>query len=282
MTVGSTGAVRPSPPNIVMHAARFEIMPFARGEEEAAALPPAHLTVTCSPKHGLDHTLGVCERLRAPGHRLTVHLAARMVRGTTHLDELLGRMAEAGIDDAFIIAGDATEPEGPFSSAVDLLPLVHEHDARPKTVGIAGYPEGHPLVSDAALAAALEQKAPFADYITTQLCFDAGAVLRFARSAPLPVIAGVPGIVDPTKLLEISARVGVGPSLRYLRKQGGVRSLLRLNRRAADALHDALAPESATIAGFHYFTFNRLVETVRWAQHRCDAVGAERASAPAS
>ena len=50
-----------------------------------------------------------------------------MVRGREHLDELLGRMTENGIDDAFVIGGDATPPHGPYSSAVELLPIIHEH-----------------------------------------------------------------------------------------------------------------------------------------------------------
>jgi methylenetetrahydrofolate reductase (NADPH) len=79
----------PAPERDAMNS-RFEILPFARGEEEAARLPgPAHLTVTCSPKHGLDHTVEVAARLRALGHLVTVHFAARMVRGRDHLDELL-------------------------------------------------------------------------------------------------------------------------------------------------------------------------------------------------
>ena len=46
--------------------ARFEVLPFARGEEEAAKLPEhVRLTVTCSPKHGLDHTVEVAGRLCA-------------------------------------------------------------------------------------------------------------------------------------------------------------------------------------------------------------------------
>jgi methylenetetrahydrofolate reductase (NADPH) len=80
----------------------------------------------------------------------------------------------------------------------------------------------------------------------------------------------VPGIVDRRKLLEISARVGVGPSLSFLRKQGGIRNLLRLSASSADRLYDALAPHvgdgdgQLDLAGFHYFTFNRLVETWTW------------------
>ncbi len=248
---------------------RFEILPFARGEEEAAKLPePVRLTVTCSPKHGLDRTVEVATRLRGLGHQVTVHLAARMVRDRAHLDELLATASAAGVDDLFVIGGDATPPHGPFASAVELLPLVAEHEHRPRTLGIAGYPEGHPLIDDAELARALAEKATLADYVTTQLCYDPDAILRFVASAPLPVVVGIPGMVDRAKLLEISARVGVGPSLSFLRKQGGIRNLLRLSRASADSLYDALAPHTGEIAGFHWFTFNRLLDTWEWERER--------------
>ena len=261
----------------------FEILPFGKGEAEAAELPErVRLTVTCSPKHGLDESIATATRLRALGHSVTLHLAARMVRGRDHLDELLSRMKENGIDDAFVIGGDATPPQGPYASAVELLPIIHEHSRRPATIGIGGYPEGHPLIDDAELADALAQKAPLADYVTTQLCFDPEIVLRWIRGIretgiDLPVLAGVPGIVDPTKLLEISMRVGVGPSLSFLRKQRGLRNLLRLSGRSADRLYDALAA-SEEIAGFHFYTFNRLHDTWEW--HKGKSTGSHRISEP--
>src|SRR4029079_2858390 len=237
---------------------------------------------TCSPKHGLDESIGTATRLRALGHSVTLHLAARMVRGPDHLDELLARMKENGIDDAFVIGGDATPPHGPYASSVELLPIIHDHPRRPVTVGIGGYPARHPLLDDAALTEALAQKAPLADYVTTQLCFDPGAVLRWiegirATGIDLPVLAGVPGIVDPTKLLAISMRVGVGPSLSFLRKQRGLRNLLRLSGRSADRLYDALS-SSEEIAGFHFYTFNRLRDT--WERHQSKRAGSHRLSVP--
>jgi methylenetetrahydrofolate reductase (NADH) len=250
---------------------RYEILPFARGEEEAARLPePVHLTITTSPKHGLDHTVEVATRVRSLGHKVTVHLTARMVRDRAHLDELLATMADAGVDDAFVIGGDASPPHGPYASAGELLPLIHGHPRRPRTLGIAGYPEGHPLIEAGELDAALHAKAPLADYITTQLCFDPKTVLAWIAKTrdegiELPVIVGLPGMVDRAKLLEISMRVGVGPSLSFLRKQRGLLNLLRLSASSAESLYNALAPHRE-LAGFHYFTFNRLLETWRWEQ----------------
>ena len=96
---------------------------------------------------------------------MTAHLAARMVRSREHLDGALAALSEAGVDDAFVIGGDQTPPVGPYASATELLPLLVEHAQRPRTIGIAGYPEGHPLIDDATLTQTLTEKSRVADYI---------------------------------------------------------------------------------------------------------------------
>jgi hypothetical protein len=175
--------------------ARFEILPFGRGVDEAAELPEhVRLTVTASPTHVLDQTVETGTRLRALGHSVTLHLAARMIRDRAHLDSILATMAHAGIDDAFVIGGDATPPVGLYSSAADLLPLIHEHPQRPRTIGIAGYPEGHPLIDSTTLTEALEQKSQRADYIATQLCFDPKVLLEWVRGTRREGI-GLPVVV---------------------------------------------------------------------------------------
>jgi methylenetetrahydrofolate reductase (NADPH) len=259
--------------SFVQDRARFEVLPLGRSEEEAKRLPhPVRLTVTCSPKHGPDEAVAVAGRLHAIGHAVTVHIAARMVRDRAHLDTLLAAMAQAGADDLFLIGGDADPPLGEYRSAVDLLPLVAEHPQRPQTIGIAGYPEGHPLISDEQLARALERKSAHADYVATQMCFDGDILLRWIAEArrqglTLPLLIGMPGKVARTRLLEMSVRIGVGPSLAFVRKQRGLRSLLS-RRSTADRLYKALAPAlddpALNVAGFHYFTFNQLVETWEW------------------
>jgi methylenetetrahydrofolate reductase (NADH) len=86
-------------------------------------------------------------------------------------------MSAAGVDDVFVIGGDAAPPHGAYSSAGELLPVICEHPHRPRTLGIAGYPEGHPLIEPETLERALDEKSRLADYVTTQMCFDA-EVLR--------------------------------------------------------------------------------------------------------
>jgi methylenetetrahydrofolate reductase (NADPH) len=256
----------------------FEVLPLGKSEEEARQLPePVWLTVTCSPRHGPDRTVEVAKRLCALGHDVTPHIAARMVRDRDHLDRLLGDLAEAGIHDLFLIGGDAPEVQGEYSSAVELIEVIAEHPHRPETIGIAAYPEGHPLIDDRTLAQVLEEKSRFASYVTTQMCFDPETLVRWVRNAralglELPVMFGMPGVVDRRRLLEISIRIGVGQSLSFVRKQRGIRNLFSRPSTEADRLYDALAPavsqRELNVEGFHFYTFNQLVDTWRWAREK--------------
>jgi methylenetetrahydrofolate reductase (NADPH) len=257
---------------------RYELLPFGAAEEQAAQLPePARLTITASPKQGLDHTFEMSVRLRELGHGVTPHLAARMVRDRGHLDALLDRAAAAGIDDIFVIGGDVTEPAGPYAGADQLLDELAEDPRRPASIGIGAYPEGHPLIGDEDLKAALVHKSRYADYLVTQLCFDPKVLLSWlegirGEGLSLPAFAGIPGPVDRRRLLDISVRVGVGPSLSFMRKQRGLRRLFRSPVHAAEHLHDALAPHLGDprwgLAGVHYYTFNELVDTWQWHRDR--------------
>jgi methylenetetrahydrofolate reductase (NADH) len=124
---------------------------------------------------------------------------------------------------------------------------------------------------------ALVRKDRIADYMATQLCFDPVVLLRWLEDVresgiALPLYAGVPGPIERRKLLDVSMKVGVGASLRFVRKQHGLLSLLRRPGHEADELRDALLPQLGDpglgIAGLHLFTFNELVATWRWSQER--------------
>jgi methylenetetrahydrofolate reductase (NADPH) len=255
--------------------ARFEVLPFEDIAAEAARLPrPVRVTVTCSAKHGPDSGVETAARLRELGHSVTVHIAARMVRDRDHLDRLLAGMADVEVEDLFLIAGDVEQPVGEYSSAVELLPSVADHPQRPELIGVAGYPEGHPLISDEELERALRAKAPLADYVVTQMCFDAQTLRGWIerereQGLELPVVIGMPGKVTRRKLLRMATRIGVGPSLDFLRKQRGLRALLSRGSTADRLLEDVeplLENPVLAVAGFQYFTFNELLQTWEWHQ----------------
>lgn len=255
-------------------APRYEVLPFGAVQEEAARLAePLRLTVTSSPKHAIDRSLDFAEPLRRAGHGVSLHLAARMVRDRGHLDRILERARELGIDDLFVIGGDAPEPVGPYASAGEALDPIAEHPLRPAALGIGGYPEGHPLIAPDVLDEALARKARVADYVVTQLCFDVQALAAWiegvrARGIELPLYVGAAGPLERRRLLEISMRIGVGPSLRFVRKQRGLAQLFRSPTDAATRFYEQAAPllgrQDLGIAGFHFFTFNELAATVAW------------------
>ena len=89
----------------------------------------------------------------------------------------------------------------------------------------------------------------------------------------LPVYVGIPGAVQRAKLLRVSTRIGIGESIRFLRKHGNfVTRFLqpgRLQPGSADqgARACTLDPEPK-VAGFHIFTFNDLAETEAWRQKK--------------
>ena len=121
---------------------------------------------------------------------------------------------------------------------------------------------------------ALEQKARIATYVVTQLCFDPRVLLTWldglrARGIDLPLFVGAAGPIERRRLLEISMRIGVGPSLRFVRKQRGIAQLFRSPVDSAARVHDEVAPlVGGTVAGFHFFTFNELLATWRWHEER--------------
>lgn len=267
---------------------RYEILPFGAGAEEAANLDePVTLTITCSPRHGLDKTIELAEGLQAHGHTVIPHVSAKLVRDHAHLDEVLGRLSDAGIDEIFLVGGDSPEPHGPFDSAVALLPAIHEHAQRPKRIGIGAYPEGHPLIDPATLRSSLGEKSELADSVVTQMCFDADVLVAWIEEAradglTLPIYIGIPGAVDRRKLLEISMKVGVGQSVSFLRKQRGLRRLFTSPMHATSKLYYELVPRigdpALGIAGFHWYTFNRLGDTLEWEQDHAPAADGARAA----
>lgn len=254
---------------------RYEVLPFGSVVEQAEAVgEPLTLTVTCSPRQGPDRTVELAAELRALGHTVIVHLAARMVSGPEHLDALLRAMAAADLRDAFVIGGDVTVPAGSYGSALELLTDMRAHRDAPATIGVGAYPEGHPLIADDVLLDDLMAKDRLADYLVTQMCFDAAALVGWLQrmrqlNLRLPAYLGVPGAVDRRRLLEISLRVGVGTSISFLRKQRGAGRLFGHGRGAVEDLRDhlaALVGGELGVAGTHFYTFNRLVETVRFAE----------------
>jgi methylenetetrahydrofolate reductase (NADPH) len=252
----------------------FEVLPLKSASDLLPLLPAgARVSVTASPSRGLDATIAFSETLAAAGFRALPHLAAHLVRDRAHLAGTLDRLQAAGIDAAFVAGGDADQI-GPYADALSLLREMAELPWRPAEIGIGAYPQGHPTIPAPSLAAALAAKAPYATFMTTQLCFNVPALTawlaaRRAEGLVLPAVIGVPGAVEVHRLLRISARVGVTDASRYVRKNLPlVGRLLRPAGYRPDRLLAELAPvlgdPAMGVSGLHLYSFNEIASIESW------------------
>lgn len=256
---------------------RFEVLPLAGVEEQIAHVPDgAIVTVTSSPAKGLEATLALCERLRDRGVVAVPHVAARLLRGRDDVAALLRRLDGTGISEVFVVAGDAPEPAGPYEGALGLLREMADLGHTLERIGVTGYPESHASIPDDDTIRAMDAKAPYASYIVSQICYDPSTIERWvgavrARGIALPIYCGIPGAVDMARLLRISLKVGLGDSVRFLRKQGGVVRRLVAGYSPdplVEGLAHLLADPASDVAGWHLFTFNEVENTEQWRQAR--------------
>jgi methylenetetrahydrofolate reductase (NADPH) len=257
---------------------RFEVIPTDSAEDDVVQWVPREVTVTvtASPRKGLEATLGLAERLSNHGYRVVPHVSARLVVDEAHLEEIVARLTSCGIDDIFVPAGDADPPLGRFESALSLLEQVDSLGRPFRQMGITGYPECHPEISDDVTVQAMWDKRHYATYIVSNLCFDAATVKRWirrvrARGVSLPIYFGLAAPVDRTKLLNIATKIGVGESARFL--SGHTGWFLRMGtpggydpNRLLNRLGGVLADPASIVEGIHLFTFNQLRETEQWRQ----------------
>jgi methylenetetrahydrofolate reductase (NADPH) len=257
---------------------RYELVPIKSVEHAIEALPAAApVSVTCSPAKGLTATLDLTARLLDLGHDAVPHLAARQVEGPEHVARLGRWIREHDVREVFVIAGDAPHAAGPYGDSIPFLRRLLELGAGIERVGIPAYPDGHPLIPDVVLRDALRDKeallaeAGVTGSVTTQMCFDPARVRQWllearTRGLEMPVELGIPGVVHRTALMTMGVRLGVGASLRYLRKNRAMARMLKPGHYDPSDLVDALAGEARAlgITGLHVFTFNSVGDTGAW------------------
>jgi len=254
----------------------YEVIPLQGTEESVVEHVPKDiaLTVTASPGKGTWATVELAERLAGHGFGVAPHLSARLIRDRLELGEILQRLRDAGIRKAFVVAGDVDEPAGEFEGAAGLLEAISEIGHDLDEVGITGYPESHPKISDEMTIQAMYEKAPYATYIISQICFDPEVTSEWARrvwlrGVKLPIRVGMPGYVNRQKLVRISAGIGLGESARFLHRQRNL--LLKLFMpggyspdRLIEGLKPGFADPESNIQGLHIYTFNELEQTEAW------------------
>lgn len=256
-------------------AATIEVIPLKGADEKVLRMSrESTVTITCSPQFGLDRSLEHVESAVRHGFTVVPHLAARMVTDEQELRRFIRAVTGLGVDNLYVIAGDADEPVGTFPDAESVLLALREFDHGLRRIGVGCYPEGHPKIADEDLLAALLRKQEYADYMVSQLCFDAATLAGWLTAArrsgvTLPLRIGLAGPLKTTKLAELALKIGVGQSLRYLTKQRGMVSNLVLGRSYAPEhllreLGPALDPAELDVEGVHLFSFNQIDACAEW------------------
>jgi methylenetetrahydrofolate reductase (NADPH) len=272
----------------MLSSARFEVLPTASVEEKIHEhLEPGRtLTVTASPAKGIEATLALTERLARAGYLAVPHLAARMISGRTELAEISARMTEAGVRTVFVPGGDQDPPAGDYHSALDLLEDLTALGRPFAEVGITGYPESHPTISDDLTVQAMWDKRRHASHIVSNLTFDPDLIRVWldrmrARGVTMPMLLGIPGPIDRAKLLGMATKIGVGDSTRFLVKHKGTLARLAApggftGERFLEQCAPALARPESLVTGLHVYTFNQVAETEAWRRGYLDKLMAVR------
>jgi len=258
--------------------ARYEVVPLKSLNDQIPHLPDGcSVSVTCSPTKGIEPTLQLSADLDGRGHQAVPHIAARLVEGREHVEKIAARLNEHDVTEIFVVGGDP-DPVGPYSDGLslmrDLLPLCQTV----RTVGFPAYPDHHAVIPDAALDEALLAKQSLiaelglAGFTSTQMCFNVKTIEQWlrrqrTRGLTVPVHLGVPGAVERARLISLGTRLGIGSSLRYLRKNSG--AIMRMFSPSSYDPDKLITPMSRVadeldITALHVFTFNSIESTAAW------------------
>jgi len=249
-------------------------------EEARGNIPPGtRINVTFLENEDGRMRLDAVHAVKRFGYVPVPHISARRLRTREQLDEYMAALAAAGAcENVLVIAGDPTEPLGPFEDTLAVIKsgLLQQHGVR--NIGVGGYPEGHPAIPESALWSALEGKAAvlrqlgLPGVVITQFGFDVDPVLKWVeavreRGIDLPVRVGVPGPAGVRRLLSFASRLGVGTSTGIAKKYGFSISNL-MGTAGPDkfirALAEGLDPGRHGEVKLHFYTFGGLKATADW------------------
>ncbi|MEU8929174.1 methylenetetrahydrofolate reductase [Streptomyces sp. NPDC048409] len=256
-------------------------------EEARDTIPQGtRINVTFLGNEDLPTRLAAARAVKRLGFVPVPHFSARRLGSRADFEAFLtGLRADGSCHNVFAVGGDPAGPEGPYEDSLSLIEsgLLREYGVR--HVGVSGYPEGHPIISDDVLWSVLRDKsAALAEQgldggIITQFGFDVDPVLAWIEQVrdagiTLPVRVGVPGPAGVRRLLGYAARFGVGTSTAIARKYG--LSLTNLMGTAGPdrflhALADGYDPVRHGDVKIHFYTFGGLRATSEWiARFRAD------------
>jgi methylenetetrahydrofolate reductase (NADPH) len=234
--------------------------------------------VSAIPSKPLSDQIDVARSVHDTGFEAVPHLAARNFLSVEALDDHLRQLvAQAGVRRTLVIAGDRPDPAGPLPDALAIIKSGVLQGNGIKEIGISGYPDGHPRISDGDLERAMTNKLAAAETaglrvrIVTQFTMSTEPVVELVtrlrrRGINNNVSIGLAGPTSMTTLLKFARVCGVKASTQGLaRNIGLVKNLIGASTadpivRALAQMHDQLGDITP-----HFFSFGGLPATTRWA-----------------
>lgn len=252
------------------------------------------VNVTFLGNEDLEMRVAAAKAVRDLGFIPVPHISARRLASRAQLEEFLSRLQDVGATESvFVVGGDPTTPEGPYGDSYDVIRTGLLLDYGVKEVSIAGYPEGHPDISDEVLWRALDEKSlslvqqGLDATILTQFAFDTDPVLAWIdavreRGITSTIRIGTPGPAGIKRLLGFARRFGIGANAMIVKKYGF--SLTNLMGTAGPDKFvtdlSAMLADPSTGSGtesgraadkrgpvkLHFYTFGGLLATADWAR----------------
>ncbi|WP_262777777.1 methylenetetrahydrofolate reductase [Brevibacterium permense] len=251
--------------------------------EAAHAIPPGtRINVTFLGNEDLPMRVEASKAVADLGFVPVPHISARRLKSERELRDFLDALQQVNATKhVFVVGGDPAEPEGPYEDSLSVIRTGILQDYGVTEVGVGGYPEGHPDISDhdlwyhlgAKVSALAEQNLD--QVVLTQFAFDAQRVSEWISEVrdhgiESVIRIGTPGPAGIKRLLGYARRFGVGTSAGIVKKYGF--SLTNLvgtagpDRFVRDLTDQAGETESPEAPKTHFYTFGGLLATAEWIQ----------------
>jgi methylenetetrahydrofolate reductase (NADPH) len=285
MTVAPTTESAQAGDNILARIQQFarrasfettRLSPAELDEVKAAAIPGAAIYIAAIPSRPLAEQVETAIGLRERGFEPIPHLAARNFDSATAMETQLRQMVDrAGVTKVLMIAGDRPDPLGTLPDALSGIKSGVLQRCGITEIGISSYPDGHPRITDAQLAAALKDKLAAAQdaglkvrivtqfTMSTQPFLDMLSTIR-GQGIDVPIGVGLAGPASMATLLRFAKICGVKATA-----QGAARNVGMLKNLISASTADPIVRDLAMSEGFgdiypHFFSFGGLPNTVRW------------------
>ncbi len=245
--------------------------------DELKAIEPSYVSVTYGAGGSTrEKTVQLVERIqRELGIRSMAHLTC-VGHTATEIGSILDDLWNAGIRNVLALRGDPptgqsqfVSTEGGFANADSLVKFVANR--HPFSIGVAGYPEGHPQCLN--LTRDMEYLKRKVDnggtFIVTQLFFDNADFYRFrdravAMGIKVPIVAGIMPILNVAQIKRFIGMCGAKIPQALLLK-------LEALETDPEAVHSAGVSHATEqckdliandVAGVHFYTLNKSKATV--------------------